>query len=56
MILNAILVMLAIMIIVGIIRVIITPSENFGHMLMQMFFIDVMGDILEGILESIDLD
>ncbi len=55
-ILSIILLIFGIIVVIGIIRVIIRPCESFGDMLMDMFWLDILGDILEAILDNIDLD
>lgn len=51
-----VLIILGIVVTIGIIRVIITPSESFGELIMDILFIDLLVDILSAIIESIDFD
>ena len=54
--LSIILIIFAIIVVIGIIRIIITPRNSFWDGFMDMLFLDVLGDILEAIFENIDLD
>ncbi len=48
-----ILIILAIIIFIGIIRVIFTPSESFGDLICDIFLIDILSEALAGIIEII---
>lgn len=50
---SIVLVILAIIVIFGIIRIIISPCESFGEALMDIFFLDLLFDILSAILEAL---
>jgi hypothetical protein len=56
MILNAILIFLGIVLIIGIIRVIINPVHSFGEFIIDILFIDLLGDLLSEIIDAIDWD
>lgn len=47
------LILLAIIIIIGIIRVIVSPYTGFGNFLMEVLLIDCLGDILEWFLDAL---
>jgi len=48
-----ILVILAVIVVCGIVRVIITPSEDLGDFLMDILFLDVLGELLSAIVDAI---
>lgn len=50
--LTAILAILAITIVIGIIRVIITPSDSFGDLICDILLIDLLGDLIVAILDA----
>lgn len=47
------LIVLAIIVIIGLIRVIIAPYTGFGNFLMEILLIDCLGDILEWIINTL---
>lgn len=49
-----VLIILGIVVTIGIIRVIINPSESFGELIIEILLIDLLGDILQAIFESFD--
>lgn len=53
---SILLIVLAIIVVIGIIRVIIKPSESFGEMIIDILFLDVLCDVLSSIIEHIDFD
>lgn len=56
--LTILLVILAVIVFIGIIRVIVTPSESFFDFIMDIFLLDLLIDlfvlILEAIADSVD--
>jgi hypothetical protein len=53
---NILLIILGIIVFCGIIRVIITPSNSIGEFILDILFLDLLGDVLQAILEHIDFD
>jgi hypothetical protein len=47
------LIVLSVIVFCGILRVIFRPSDTFGDLLLDMFFLDVLGDLLTGLIEAI---
>jgi len=56
MIINILLILLAIILVIGIIRVIMEPAKGFIDFLMHIMLIDWLSDILVAIIESIGGD
>ena len=48
-----ILIIVAIYLIVGIIRVLCTPSEDFGDLIFNLFLLDFLGDFLIAVIDTI---
>ena len=53
---NILIIILVIILFIGIIRVIIKPSETFPDLLMELLLIDVLFDIIGTLLENLDWD
>ena len=45
---------IGIIVTLGIIRILLTPRQNFTDILMDMFFLDILTDIIQTIFESFD--
>lgn len=56
MIVNILLIILCIIVVCGLIRVIITPSESILHFFIDILFIDFLIDLLGALLDAIDFD
>lgn len=50
------LIALGIIMFIGIVRIILKPSESIGEFITDLFLIDLLGDLIELIFESIDFD
>lgn len=53
---NALLIILALIVIAGIIRSIITPTTGFWNTLLEILWLDMLIDILGNIFEDLDFD
>jgi len=53
---SILLIILGIIVFCGIIRVIITPSNSIGDFILDILFLDLLGDVLQAIFEHIDFD
>ncbi len=55
--LQILLIILAIWVFIGIIRVILTPSEDLGDFIFNLFLLDFLGDFFSAILDALgDMD
>ncbi len=49
---NILIIISLIIVVIGIIRLILEPPRNVGNFFIQLFLIDLLGDLFNGILEN----
>ncbi len=53
---SVLLIIIAVILFIGIIRICFKPSDSLGELLIDLFLIDWISDVIVAILENIDFD